>query len=150
MTENTPQKPRKPISFRPPEVILQMIDDIQTLKGYEGMSAVLYQAIREMHARSFPAYATTGKKIARRNEDEEEHPNMAIARKLGGAIVERDSGPACVYYNFHKSHAYRQEVPLDALTDAMIRNQYSPSKLKVEELRAKGKTDYDLKELDFS
>ena len=151
MTEETPQKnQRKPISFRPPEVILKMIDDIQQLKGYEGMSAVLYQAIREMHAKSFPAYAPTGKKIASRNADEEEHPNMAIARKLGGAIVDRDAGPACVYYNFHKSRAYRQEVPLDSLTDAMVRNQYSPSKVKVEELRAKGKTDYNVKELDFA
>lgn len=136
----------KQMNHRFNETLIGMMYDIMREKGYTTTGAVIAQAVRDMHAKVFPLYAQSkrrpeGVSVADR-EAEVEKEQMEYCTKLGGTIEERDGTKVCVYFNYHKKRRFEQKVPLDRLSDILVRNQYVPSKDAVEKLQAEGKTDY--------
>jgi len=150
MAKSGTRKRTKTLTVRPPERISEMITEIREARGYESDSSVVFTGIRELHARVFPAY--TIKKSSKADDSEESGSGIGIqiCNALGGRVVERDGGKqVCVFYNFHKKRALKQEVPLSQMSDALIRNQYYPNREDVEKLRKDGGTDYKVEELTY-
>lgn len=144
------------ISFVPTDKLKDMILEIQEKFGYLTMTNVVVEAIIQMHTRAFPAYIqkkaepmTAEDKIKREEdrkkirEERERQKFLDVANLLEGEIVAGESGgEVCKFYRYADTERYEMEVPLTRLTQDLVDNQYSPSKEKVEELRAKGKTKY--------
>ena len=141
----------KRFTMLPPKRIFEMISEVRAFGGYESDSAVIFVAIRELHAKTFPAYLS--KKLKGSGGGDEPANEVGIGSQLcnalGGRIIEGENGKkVCVFHNFRKRKAMRQELPLNQLTDSIVRNQYSPNREAVEKLREAGDVEYDIKELN--
>ena len=149
---NPENKPKR-ISFDPTVRQDQMISEIMNDRGYQQKTQVVYEAIAELHRKYFPPYLAhklpssnaPEDKVRRKAQIEVAKKNMKAEEQkticeigLNGQV----EGESCRYYRYSSRKRYEQTVPLSMLDEAMLRNQYAPSKEKVEQLQAEGKTDY--------
>lgn len=139
-------KNAKQVPFTLTPRLREMLEEIMISKGYPTMTAVVQQAIIEMHGSIFKDYIvakTTAPKPkvvereARTNKEED------IIKKLKGLKINKGGTDYCLYFTYERKNRYVQEVPVDALSSDMVSKQYFPSKTKVEELQKEGKVNYD-------
>ena len=143
---------RKLMTFSPR--MMEMIKEIKELKGYHADSAVIQQGVVELHAKSFPAYVkpvreprTAEEKVREKFAIKEAEKLVVteeqakICEKLGGQVLDggAEVGMMCYYKNYNFKNVYPQEVPLSQLSEDMIKNQYHPSRQRVEALLSKDK-----------
>lgn len=127
----------------------EMITEIMTAKGYPSIASVVQQAVIEMHSTVFKDYVMAKKK---RDEQQPEAPGvkksqqtdklMAIAKKLDGKVFEKGGAMVVTYYTYDRKNRYKQEVPLETMSEIMVEKQYFPSKKDVEKLQKEGKVNY--------
>lgn len=139
---------RKTLAFS--ERLIDMVQEIRELKGYPTFSSVIHQAIIELHSKHFPAYARVPKEVRTPKEKAQEkvaiktaqeqiarEDLIKICNKLGGEIIGMEGDarePVCRYFTYNFKNKYEQEVPIDQLSADLIKNQYHPSKQRVEDL----------------
>ena len=143
---------KKTLSFS--ERLIEMVDEIQEIKGYPSFSALVHQAVVELHAKFFPAYARMPREVktpvekaqakhALKQAEEQivTEEQIKICTKLGGKVVKgvNPEDSLCEYYTYNFKNRYLQEVLLGELSLDLIKNQYHPSKQRVEDLRSKKK-----------
>jgi len=63
---------------------------------------------------------------------------MSLCEDLGGTV---EKGK-CIYYTYDERLRFKQETPVNLLTQEIVDRQYFPSKERVEELQKKKKTTY--------
>lgn len=151
---------KKLLTFTP--VVWEMIERIKNEKGYASSSAVVYQAVINMHDKIFVPYANrsvgknmTAEEKIRKEEEEKEarskvdlEKKVAICQTLGGQTVKQNDGSLlCKYFTYSFSKRYLQEIPVNLLTDDLIRNQYAPSKKDVLKLQENKKVEYNVDEI---
>lgn len=129
----------------------EMLQELKAAYGYMSISAVIQQAVIEMHSKKFPSYSNTSKlRVGDKTNIEEEKKErdkkklVAICGALGGKIVESPGGgkQVCEYYTYDGRNRYSQTSPLDMLNEDMLVSQYQPSREKVEKLQKEGKVNY--------
>lgn len=140
----------KLVTFTPK--MAEMIDEIQEKKGYISFSAVIHQAVIELHKGYFPAYVQKDSsaigKMKRKDEEKKAKIELhnesliGICEELGGKIKDKNGTPICTYYTYSHKKRYEQSIPVEQLTEDLPKNQYSPSKAKVEQLQKAKKVDY--------
>jgi len=143
---------RKQLYFTPR--LNEMVLEIQDDKGYPSFSAVVHQSIIDHHHRCFPAYTNRDKSAevtVQRKQDKrdaleklEREKLASICTVLGGKIKDENGTDYCIYHTYAHKKRYEQKVPVDQLTEDLSKNQYSPSKTKVESLQKAGKVDYKI------
>lgn len=138
----------KPVHMRLNELVVVMSNELMAEKGYSSMRAVVEEAIRMMHAKVFPIYAQSKRRpegtTAAQKENEEREEQLALVKKLNGTIEEIDGVEMCVFFNYHKKRRLEQRLPVDRLSDVLVRNQYVPSREAVEKLQKEGKVEYEV------
>lgn len=133
----------------------EMVKELEEKKGYPSFSAVVHQAIIDMHNKAFPSYVreasvreTPEDRVRRKKEIKEAKEALAreeqleIMADLEGDLVQTDTGEFVRYYTYTNSKRFEQQVSLSSLTPDLVKTQYQPSREKVEKLRAEGKVDY--------
>lgn len=144
---------KKVISFT--DRLTEMVEEIQEAKGYTTFTSVVHQAIIDLHTRTFPAYLKSPKaaespedRVRRKAEEKKakeegvREEKLEIAKALKGKVVSEAGNEFCVYYTYTGKKRYEQKIPLMLLTTDVLKNQYHPSKEKVEQYQKEGKTDY--------
>lgn len=148
--------PQKLITFT--ERQIEMANEIMAELGYNSFSQVVQQALIDKYQRTFPNYIKSGAKEepvdrAQRKEQEKVAKKdivlegyRDIARRLGGTLVTDDTGgnEACIYYTYTGKKRYEQRVPLNQLSEDLIKTQYQPNRAAVEKLQKEGKVDYQV------
>lgn len=132
---------RKRFSFLVSERTAQMIEEIKVEKGFTTATQVFIAAIAELHRKALPAYAQgfrgpSEPKLSK--EESSRREGLRICKELDGRV----DGNHCVYYKYAGKARYEQKIPLNLLSDEMVRTQYSPNRARIEELRAAKMTDY--------
>ena len=138
--------------------MLDMIDEVTDIYGYGSVSAVIRQAIIDMHTRAFkykgvvPSKKRSDRTAEEVFEDEKaqkelkadvyEQQLLDMAKQLEGEIIERSGIKYCIYHTYVQRTRYKQELPLSKISRDLVDTQYQPSKEKVMALRDQGKTDY--------
>ncbi len=141
-----------PIGFTPRH--REMIEEIMAAKGYPSIASVAQQAVIEMHGNVFKDYVMAkkgktiphdqaGVEVPKTNDTDRFH---GIAKKLKGEVIEKGGVLMCIYYTYNRKNRYKQEVPLDSLSQLQIEKQYFPSKEDVLKLQAEGKVNYAVDE----
>lgn len=132
------------------EDIKQMMEE----KGYISFSAVVHHAVMELYRSYYPAYTTAKKDNSpkgrmKRIQDEREakieleYEKLAgICEDLGGDTEIKGGNEYCVYYTYSGKKRHQQEIPVNMLSEDLIKTQYSPSREKVEQLQRDKKVDY--------
>lgn len=123
--------------------VIEMLDRIMQAEGYMSRSAALDQCIRAMHGKIFPAYSGLRPANVKPTEDEKagviadktEREQVRICSALGGSVVDGAGGKVCHYKTFHFAKEYEQKIPFGRLSEALLDNQYTPSKVAVEKAR---------------
>lgn len=139
-----------------PEPIEDMVEEIIEKKGYPSFSAVVRQGIIELHSSYFPNYVkmksdnSARSKMERKaeekkaKEDMEKERLLGICEQLGGEVVDKAGSPFCTYYTYNSKKRYEQSIPVEQLSEDLVKVQYSPSKEKVLKLQEEGKVDYEI------
>lgn len=144
---------KKNIAFT--EKMAEMVAELQERKGYMSFSAVVHQAIVDMHTKAFPAYVrepsareTPEERVRRKSEEKQakegirREEQVTIVAELGGEVIEKNGQEYVKYYTYTNSKRYEQNVPLIEMSTDLVKTQYQPSRERVEKLREQGKTDY--------
>jgi len=133
---------------------MEMLNDIKAEKGYKQDTMVFYQALIDMHAKMFPAYARTRElespteKVNRKEEEKKAKEDivkselLAIAQQLGGEIIDKGGKEFVKYFNYSGKKRFEQLVPLTMMSTDLVKIQYQPSRERVEQLQKEGKTEY--------
>lgn len=134
----------------------EMVEEIQSARGYPSFSAVIHASIIELHGKTFPAY----KGVSSRNEDPATKVRRKMAEKdakldvlreekltivsaLEGTVVSETGGKEfCQYYTYTSRKRFAQKVPLHLLSAELVKAQYQPSKERVLSLQKAKKVDY--------
>lgn len=146
------KKNRKYVDFNPRMV--EMMDEIAEATGQTMTSAIIRQAIIEMH-RKHTMYKAGGTKMtaegaAQRKEDLKKaregillKGKENICTELGGSVSMTEAGnKVCNYYTYSYGQRFAQALSLTLLTTDMLKTQYDPSKEKILQLQKEGKVDY--------
>lgn len=142
---------KKVLTFTPR--MYEMVGEIEREKGYISFSAVIHQAIIDLHDSTFPKYAKKKEESPRGRIERlkaEKEAKLDIAREgfielldaLGGKIERVAGKEFAVYFTYTGRKRYEQKVPLEMLSTDIVKTQYQPSKEKVEQLQREGKVDY--------
>lgn len=136
------------------ERMVEMVNEIKENRGLMSFSAAVHFAIAELHKRDNPAYVhlrtneSPADRVARKKQEKEAKEDMAradqlaILEALGGELVVKEGSEVATYYNYSGKKRFLQEVSLSMLTTDLIKTQYQPSRERVEQLQAEGKTEY--------
>lgn len=133
----------KTISTSHTQVVLDKLDAIIEQEGLMSRSAGVDHCIRVIHAKMFPAYAAPrpagtkfgGEEPRETVAEKTEREQGEICARLGGVVEEGAGGKVCIFKNYHFDKEYEQEIPFGRLTEAMVQNQFTPSKEAVEKAR---------------
>lgn len=147
------EKNVKRYSFTAGDRMQEMIEELMEYRGYRTLTALVTQGLvemyREMGRDSF--YVNKAKGAPTRKKDEPvaglskgEKKQLKICEELGGTVGVDGSGvKVCTFYTYTHKSRYEQNVPLDQLDEELVKNQYFPSRERVEEYQKKKQTDYD-------
>ncbi|MFA6991926.1 MAG: hypothetical protein WC269_01435 [Candidatus Gracilibacteria bacterium] len=131
--------------------MLEKIKDLMEDCGYPTITAVIHQALIDMHKDQFPAYVQAknraadirsstplDRSLAAKLEKEnklkgEREERIGICLELEGKIIE----DMCHYTTHSNRKSYNQEIPLDMITKDLIGTQYYPDKETVLKLKSK-------------
>jgi Arc/MetJ-type ribon-helix-helix transcriptional regulator len=147
----------KRIVFTASENFEKKLEELLLDSGFNSRSEVIRVAVDALHIKRFPRYGNTGgssipltaeQKVLRDQEEKKAKEDLFIERQkaicqlLEGEVVEKDGNISCRYYNYAFKKRYLQETPIRMLSNDMVKNQYSPSKEKVQKFQEEKQTDY--------
>ena len=143
---------KKLLTFTPR--MAEMVEEIKGAKGYVSFSAVVHAAIIELYTKTFPNYmrplvkdedpASRLRRKAAIKEARAElfrEDQLEIVKELGGTVVEDGGKEYCAYFTYSGAKRFEQKIPLQFLTNELMKSQYQPSRERVERLQREGKTD---------
>lgn len=142
-----------PIGFTPRH--REMIEEIMLKLGYPSMASVVQQAVVAFHKDTFKDYVMAKRARGEQGEglvagevkkSQQTDTFYAIAKKLKGEVVEKGGVLMCIYYTYDRRNRYKQEVPLESLSQMQVDKQFFPSKKEIEELQKAGKVNYKIGE----
>lgn len=134
--------------------LVEMIEELQSKRGFLSFSATVHSCIAEVYSRAFPAYSigitkeTPEEKLQRKEKEKEAKINMEkdklreIVRQLGGQTVIDKGTEFAVYYTYAGKKRYEQKTPLTMISSDILRTQYQPNRETVERYQAEGKSEY--------
>lgn len=129
---------------------LEMVAEIIASKGYPSRTAVIQQAIVEMHGNIFKDYVMVKKQRNEKPDTVEtaktNKTDLAknICHMLDGDLVERNGTLYCDYYKYDKKNRFKQEVLLESITQIEVDKQYFPNKQFVKDLQNQGRVNYEI------
>jgi hypothetical protein len=134
----------KPMTIRPNERMISMIEAIKAEKGLKSTSDVFFYSIGEVYHKLFPVYAAkrgiggetqdpeeiARHKVAVAEASQREKERVANAERskicttiLKGQVVEEDGGMVCVFNTYNFDTPDTQRVPLDMITHEFAKHQ---------------------------
>ena len=149
-----PRKKSKQIPIGFTERHREMIEQIMDSKGYPSIASVVQQAIIEMHGSVFKDYVMAKKARAElpaiipgrvdgeTKKSQQTDKLMGLAHRLGGSVAEKNGVMMVKYFTYNRRNRYEQEVPLDTMSEQLIKKQYFPSEEDVKKLQEAKKVNY--------
>lgn len=139
----------KTISF--PERAVEMVNEVMERNGMPTFTSALCSMIAAAYPKMIRDYVdkmgirqmTPEEKAANKEREKQATGRIQYDRQklicdaLEGTVEKSGHGYVCKYFTHSKYAKYPQTVPLDILTEDLLKSQYSPSKELVLEYRAK-------------
>lgn len=145
------KKIRKSVTITPR--IDEMIKHLEEDQGFLSEAEVVRTAVIKLHRDTYSKKGDDDggssvkvvqqksgrpKKTKEEKQKEEKEKKKKICDELGGEVKNGN----CHYYTYSLRDRFKQQVPLTILKESHLKNQYDPSKEKVEELQKEEKVNY--------